>query len=98
MLQNRRLLPNGGIENFRPVRQELPVVGQGDPNVVRTALAVESRDGKLHVFFPPLYAAEDWLALAAAIEETAAELGRKVVLEGYQPPEDDRILQLLGHA
>nr|WP_294560354.1 transglutaminase family protein [uncultured Rhodopila sp.] len=92
LLQNRRLTPGGGIENFRPVRQELPVVGQGDPNVVRTALAVESREGKLHVFLPPLYAAEDWLALAAAIEETAAELGRKVVLEGYQPPEDDRIL------
>ncbi|PPQ38290.1 transglutaminase family protein [Rhodopila globiformis] len=82
---------NGGIENFRPMPQPIPVVGQGDPGVVRTALTVESRDGTLHVFLPPLFAVEDWLALVAAIEDTAAETGRKVVLEGYQPPEDDRI-------
>ena len=80
------------IENFRPVQQELPVIGQGDPSVVRTALAVEARDGLLHVFFPPVFAIEDWLALTAAVEETAAEIGRKVVLEGYLPPEDERLL------
>ena len=60
--------------------------------MVRTALAVEARDGLLHVFFPPLFAVEDWLALTAAVEETAAETGRKVVLEGYLPPEDERLL------
>ncbi len=92
-LQARAALANGsGIEGFRPVPQELPVVGQSDPGMVRTALAVESRDGMLHVFFPPLYAVEDWLSLTAAVEETASEIGRKVVLEGYLPPEDDRIL------
>ena len=83
---------DSSIENFRPVPQELPVIGQGDPSVVRTALAVEARDGVLHVFFPPLFAVEDWLALTAAVEETAAEIGRKVVLEGYLPPEDERLL------
>ena len=93
-----RTAPNGsggGIEDFRPVPQALPVVGRtkGDePGVVRTALAVEARDGLVHVFFPPLYAIEDWLALVAAVEETAAETGRKVVLEGYLPPEDARLL------
>jgi len=81
-----------GIENFRPMPQETPVVGRGEPGVVRTALAVESRGGLLHVFFPPLFAAEDWLTLTAAVEETAAETGRKIVLEGYLPPEDDRLL------
>ncbi len=91
-LQTRGRAQGRGIENFRPIRQDIPVIGQGDPNVVRTALAVESREGKLHVFLPPLYALEDWLALVAAIEETAGELGRKVVLEGYQPVEDDRLM------
>ena len=92
-LQSRRKLGQASsIENFRPVPQQLPVIGQGDPGVVRTALAVEARDGLLHVFFPPVYAIEDWLALIAAVEETAAEIGRKVVLEGYLPPEDDRLL------
>jgi len=81
------------IEGFRPVQQELPVIGVGDPSVVRTAMAIEARDnGLLHVFFPPLFAIEDWLDLTAAVEETAREIGRKVVLEGYLPPEDERIL------
>ena len=57
-----------------------------------TALAVEARDGILHVFYPPLYDIEDWLELTAAIEDTAAEFGRKVVLEGYLPPEDPRVV------
>ncbi len=86
------LADGSGIENFRPVPQALPIVGQSDPGVVRTALAVEARNGLLHVFFPPLFAVEDWLSLTAAIEETAEEIGRKVVLEGYLPPEDERLL------
>jgi uncharacterized protein (DUF2126 family)/transglutaminase-like putative cysteine protease len=81
-----------GAEGFRPVPQDLPVVGQGEPGLVRTALAVEARDGRLHVFYPPLMAAEDWLDLTAAVEATAAEAGRQVVLEGYLPPRDERIL------
>jgi uncharacterized protein (DUF2126 family)/transglutaminase-like putative cysteine protease len=80
------------IEDFRPQPQAIPVVGASDPSVVRTALTVESRDGKLHVFFPPLFAAEDWLEMVAAVEGTAAEMGRKVVLEGYLPPSDPRLL------
>ncbi len=82
----------GAIETFRPVPQSLPVVGREEPGVVRTALCVEARDGKIHIFYPPLYGAEDWLDLTAAIEETAAEFGRKVVLEGYLPPDDERIV------
>jgi len=80
-----------GIEGFRPVPQDLPVVGQSDPGVVRTALTVEARGGIIHVFFPPLYGAEDWLDLAAAVEATAEETGRKVILEGYLPPRDPRL-------
>ena len=89
----RPSLPNAGTaEAFRPVPQALPVVGRGEPGLVRTALAVEARGGVMHVFMPPLYAAEDWLDLAAAVESTAAETGRKVVLEGYLPPRDARLL------
>ncbi|HXA20869.1 MAG TPA: transglutaminase family protein [Acetobacteraceae bacterium] len=80
-----------GAEGFRPVAQEAPVVGRGEPDLVRTALCVEPRGGMIHVFFPPLYAADDWLALVAAVEDTAGELGRKVVLEGYLPPRDPRL-------
>jgi uncharacterized protein (DUF2126 family)/transglutaminase-like putative cysteine protease len=88
----RSVAPASGIEGFRPVRQDLPVVGREEPGLVRTALTVESRDGIIHIFYPPLYAAEDWLELTAAVEDTAQEFGRKVILEGYLPPEDSRIV------
>jgi uncharacterized protein (DUF2126 family)/transglutaminase-like putative cysteine protease len=60
---------------------------------VRTALCIEVRDGKLHVFMPPVTEVEDYLELLAAIEDTAAELGRPLAVEGYPPPRDPR----LGH-
>ena len=77
---------------FRPMPQDTPVVGQSDPGLVRTAMTVEAREGLLHVFFPPLYDAADWLDLTAAVEATAEETGQKVVLEGYLPPRDPRLL------
>ena len=81
-----------GAEDFRPVAQDAPVVDLGEPDVVRTALGIEPRDRVIHVFFPPLYAAEDWLALVAVVEDIAGELGRKVLLEGYLPPRDPDLL------
>lgn len=80
------------IKNFRPMPQALPVIGREEPGVVRTALCVEAREGKLHIFYPPLYDVVDWLDLTAAIEATASAMGRKVVLEGYLPPEDPRLI------
>ncbi len=87
-----------GAEGFRPVPEEPPLVDCGEPDLVRTALCVEPRGGIIHVFFPPLYAAQDWLTLATAVEDTAEELGRTVVLEGYLPPRDPRPAAFLGHA
>ncbi len=75
-----------------PGAQDVPPISDAEAaEVVRTALAVEAREGRLHVFFPPLTTAEDWLELVAAVEQTAQELGRKVVLEGYLPPRDPRL-------
>lgn len=76
----------------RPVPQPIPDVSSlTEPSLVRTALCVEAREGRLHVFLPPVFAAEDWLDLVAAVEATAKEAGRKVVLEGYLPPSDHRL-------
>ena len=95
-LPSRQAFEPSGIgpiaELYRPVPQDLPVVGRSDPGVVRTALTVEARGGIIHVFYPPLMQAEDWLDLTAKVEATAAETGRKVVLEGYLPPRDERLL------
>ncbi len=62
----------------------------GAPNIP-TALCVESRDGHLRVFIPPLKSADDYLDLVATIEATAAELAMPVVIEGYLPPTDHRL-------
>ena len=88
LLREQRGAGFGGIGNFQPVPQALPEVGKAEPELVRTALAVEARGGILHVFFPPLFAAVDWLDLVAAVEATAREFGHPIVLEGYLPPSD----------
>jgi len=64
---------------------------ESNPELVRTGLCVEPRDGRLHVFMPPLVRAEEYLELVAAIEETARKLGTPVRLEGYKPPADPRL-------
>ncbi len=58
---------------------------------VRTAMCVEPRGGKLHVFLPPIDRIEGFIELIAAIEQTAAELRMPVVVEGYLPPHDPRL-------
>ena len=71
----------------------LAAVGDGRAGRgIRTALTVQARGGLLYVYLPPLPTAESWLALVAAIEAVAADLHRPVVLEGYKPSGDRRVL------
>jgi uncharacterized protein (DUF2126 family)/transglutaminase-like putative cysteine protease len=78
----------------RETPADAPRPGQSFANMVRTALCSEVRDGKLYIFMPPLGRIEDSLDLIAAIEDTAAELGTPVFLEGYAPPRDPRVSSL----
>jgi uncharacterized protein (DUF2126 family) len=90
-----------------PDRERLPARFESARWITRTALCVEVRDprrasgpeaegkgakyGVLYLFMPPLAYLEDYLELLAAAEATAAELGVKIVLEGYPPPRDPRL-------
>ncbi len=64
-------------------------------DVIRTALALEARGGKLHVFMPPLPYLESYVQLLGQVEACAAALGLPVVIEGYEPPRDERLKKLL---
>ncbi len=95
-------LPMGSLP--WPSDEEL-AAGDG---IVRTAVVVEQRWGRLHVFLPPLDplpleardlaspcpAAADWLELVAAIEQVADERDTPVVLEGYPAPHDPGLVRL----
>ena len=82
----------GALPDENPNRQPAP--GESAPWVIRTALCVQPRDGRLHVFMPPVEKTEDYLDLIAGIETTAAETGLPVVIEGETPPKDPRLNKL----
>ena len=77
-----------------PVDAALVEVGKSASWVVRTALCVELRGGRLRVFMPPVADVERYLELIAGIELTARALGLAIVLEGYLPPRDARMKML----
>jgi uncharacterized protein (DUF2126 family)/transglutaminase-like putative cysteine protease len=77
---------------FDPDRR--PVQGESAPWIIRTAMCVEPRDGRLHVFMPPVERTEDYLDLIAGIETAATETGLPVVIEGETPPRDPRLNKL----
>jgi uncharacterized protein (DUF2126 family)/transglutaminase-like putative cysteine protease len=62
--------------------------------VPRSALCVEARQGNLFVFLPPLEHLEHAVDLLAVVAEAAGRLGRPIVLEGYLPPIDPRLVRL----
>ncbi|BAQ46109.1 MULTISPECIES: DUF2126 domain-containing protein [Methylobacterium] len=70
----------------KPARKPAPV-----GVAVRTALAIEPRDGVLCVFMPPIERVDEYLALLSVLEEAAAEIGQPLHVEGYEPPYDPRL-------
>ncbi len=75
-----------------PLRR--PGIGQSAPWIIRTALCVEPRDGRLHVFMPPVERTEDYLDLIAGIETAVTEMGVPIIIEGETPPRDPRLNKL----
>jgi uncharacterized protein (DUF2126 family)/transglutaminase-like putative cysteine protease len=63
-----------------------------DGAFARTSLCAEERRGVLYVFMPPTRTLEDYLELVAAVEAAAKTLGQPVIIEGYEPPQDPRLV------
>ncbi|MDE1171324.1 MAG: transglutaminase family protein [Verrucomicrobium sp.] len=74
-----------------PLGLRLPL-GELPPETPRRALTVETRDGELSVFLPPVEKLEDYLDLLRAVRAAAG--GEKLLLEGYAPPSGEELVRL----
>jgi uncharacterized protein (DUF2126 family)/transglutaminase-like putative cysteine protease len=63
--------------------------------IFKTSLIIEVRQGKLFIFFPPLHLFEHYLDLVGAVERVAEKLNIPVLIEGYDPPSDNRIQKFM---
>ncbi len=88
----QRLEPPAPPPELDPMRR--PASGESAPWIIRTALCVQPRDGRLHVFMPPVNTTEDYLDLVAGIESTVSAMGVPVIIEGEPPPKDPRLNKL----
>ena len=74
-----------------PFKEAPPDSQDPDAPVIRTALCIQPRDGKLFIFMPPMAKAADYFELIDAVEQAAARTDFPVIIEGYTPPFDHRI-------
>ncbi|MEM9418068.1 MAG: transglutaminase family protein [Planctomycetota bacterium] len=91
------LPPDRHINRQEPIPapgDRVPQVGESASWVIRSAICVEPREGRIYIFMPPVEQLEDYLHLVYAIEATAGELKMPVIIEGYTPPTDPRIHNL----
>ncbi|WP_028643879.1 transglutaminase family protein [Nocardioides sp. URHA0020] len=79
-----------------PLRPIVRAVRLAEPEgAPTTALTFEARDGHVHVFLPPTERLEDYADLLRLVEVATRRIGCPVVLEGYGPPPDPRLTQLV---
>ncbi len=89
--QQVREQPVASFASAEPGQQRVEQTPGELGGVVRTAMSVEPRDGRLCIFMPPLERVEDYLELVAVAETAAKKLGLPVHIEGYGPPVDPRL-------
>ncbi|MEI8606786.1 transglutaminase family protein [Pseudoalteromonas sp. B160] len=76
-------------DNFTKAKKlQKGFIGQ---QMIKTAMALEVREGRLYIFMPPTSHFEHYMSLLNAIESTAKTLQILVVIEGYSPPKDSRV-------
>ena len=82
-------------ELLTDVVKEEPQNIKFEVDIIKTALCVESRDGIIYIFLPPMEYLEHYLDMVASIEATALKLKLPVRIEGYEPPRDNRLERLV---
>ncbi|MDB4946763.1 MAG: dehydrogenase [Labilithrix sp.] len=83
-------------EGRAPAAEEerVPAKNESAAWIARAAMCAEPRRGVLYVFMPPTETLDHYVALVAAVEGAAKEIGAPVLLEGYAPPRDPRVTSL----
>ena len=76
-----------------PAGRDLPRDKESAAWITRTAMSAQAREGVLYIFMPPTQTLEDYLELLAAVEDTAKDLDTPIILEGYEPPRDSRLIK-----
>ena len=69
-----------------------PRAGESAATIVRTSFSAQARNGVLYLFMPPTDTLDDYLELVTAVEATAEALATPIVIEGYEPPSDPRLI------
>jgi len=96
---DRVKLPSGPVRRMdlfekSPMPDPLPALSseaETAPVLIRPALCVQAREGRIHVFLPYASNLADYLDMVAAVEDTCRYLNKPVWLEGYVPPSDQRL-------
>ena len=80
-------------EELRPRKQKLEAdeAEEDSESKVRTAISVECREGRLHVFIPPVSDFSEYAELLAGIEVSAEKLKVSIFVEGDPPPFDSGV-------
>jgi uncharacterized protein (DUF2126 family) len=86
------LSPSAPVDDLPPTAAAPNPAQVVDPPPI-SALCVELRDGRAHVFLPPVKDAAHAVELVGIVEAAAASTGTPVVVEGYPLPRDARLAQ-----
>ncbi|MBU2645547.1 transglutaminase family protein, partial [bacterium] len=78
----------------KPFDDPQPMANESAAWLIRTALCVQPRDGRLYVFMPPITSLEGYLELVTVVETAAQQTRMPVIIEGYTPPFDPRLNNL----
>jgi len=77
-----------------PATDPLPAVlraADEAPELIRPALCVEAREGRMQLFLPYAPVLADYLDMVSAVEDTCRFLNMPIWVEGYAPPSDPRM-------